>query len=183
MSNQSNLKQLCFSFKGRINRTIFWGSTLVVFFSLAVLYKGIQNIPIFALLYVCIPIWVKRLHDLNKSGMLLLWGGIPIVCYILFWVSSIRAFMWASILFAIAGYLYIIIACGCLKGTAEANVYGAVHPEAQITNKINWKDPITGLVAMILGFGSMAIGCLFQIAALVVSALIASFLISLIPGC
>ena len=106
MSNQSNLKQLCFSFKGRINRTIFWGSTLVVFFSLAVLYKGIQNIPIFALLYVCIPIWVKRLHDLNKSGMLLLWGGIPIVCYILFWVSSIRAFMWASILFAIAGYLY-----------------------------------------------------------------------------
>ncbi len=104
--------QFCFSFKGRINRTLFWGCTIVsaiVIFCIFLINEnaGKPGGPIIAfcsfliLLFIDITVVVKRLHDTNRSGWYCLAGLIPII-----------------------GTFYIFIMCGLIKGTDGENDYG-----------------------------------------------------------
>ena len=118
------LKQVLFSFSGRINRTTYWVYTLVLTFLLIIalicvgiffntildggssnLLAGLFVAPIFIFVcYIYLAIHVKRFHDTNCSGWNCLWGFIPIL-----------------------GEIYILVVCGCRKGTEGKNKYG---PEA-----------------------------------------------------
>ena len=119
-----SLKQLCFSYKGRINRKIFWIFNffyLMLWFVfvivLSVIYGGVDSVSaspsamaIF-LAYWCIMSWMesalaaKRFHDTNRSGWCILIGLIPFV-----------------------GGLYCLVVLGCLKGPALDNKYGPPSP-------------------------------------------------------
>ena len=119
-------KQILFSFEGRIPRRQYWaaiGIQFAVIFVTAMLAGFI--LPIFSstrsdsspvlgivLVVVMIPIvvfaiWVgfaigiKRWHDRDKSGWMMLIGFIPYI-----------------------GALWTLIECGCLRGTEGVNRFG-----------------------------------------------------------
>ena len=115
------LAQLCFSFKGRVNRSVYWVFTLIGVFMPTIMLAGggilselgVSEIvlTIIAIAYIAmtilliianIAIIVKRLHDTNRSGVYILIALIPII-----------------------GALYLLIVCGFLKGTYGENSYGA----------------------------------------------------------
>ena len=116
-------KYVSFSFKGRINRTCLWlhllftfpfmylaggyfyyeVDTITTIFDVIVLLFGLT------LYYTYFPVYIKRLHDTNRSGWNLLWAIIPII-----------------------GVLYLLIVCGFFKGIEGDNQYG-VPPR-----KIDW---------------------------------------------
>ena len=112
-----------FDMDGRINRYefiiygawLFFGM-LALFFFLAVIL-GIVGIelfdnPVFFMIGFLIlgigiiihqfAVYIKRLHDLNKSGWNVLWSIIPLL-----------------------GYLYLAIICFFFKGTEGSNDYGS----------------------------------------------------------
>ena len=113
-----SLKQLCFSYRGRINRAQYWGFGVIsgilllfitamgeslsysssVFALLGVMLSGAGVLIIF---YMGIPVSVKRLHDVGATGWTLLLLLVPI--------------LGAIILFVVTGFL---------KGDAETNKYG-----------------------------------------------------------
>ena len=121
------LKQLCLSFKGRINRRIYWfcvaGITVVILASWAFMdflegeptrTRGRRYsspnlteiivffvIPTLSSLFVGLAVTVKRLHDINRSGVHALIALVPII-----------------------GLVYLLIVCGFLKGTDGENAYG-----------------------------------------------------------
>lgn len=132
---------LLFSFKGRISRATFWAFFLIYYgFFILLFYladngflnplrdtiRGVIMIDhvfyvvfivmavVFVMLcaYIQIPVIVKRLHDRNRSGANVLWYIIPSV---LSGLSGLLGFV---------GVLYLIIFCGCLKGTPGPNDYG-----------------------------------------------------------
>lgn len=93
-----NFIQICFSFKGRINRTTWWMMqllTLPIFIiasvitynaytalSMPILITSVYLIPIvliLMLIWVSFAVTTKRLHDRDKSGWWLLINFIPII--------------------------------------------------------------------------------------------------------
>lgn len=119
------LKQVLFSFNGRINRATYWVYTLGLTFLFIValicialffnaildvggsdLFVGIFVVPAVILLYyIGLAIHTKRFHDTNRSGWNYLWSFIPIF-----------------------GGIYILAVCGCLNGTEAENNYGPESP-------------------------------------------------------
>lgn len=111
--------ELVFSFSGRINRKKFWIIwSITMLFSLIVglMIKEISNrngtgplvfVIIILILYLIPSMWislaiqVKRWHDRNKSGWMVLINFIPII-----------------------GQIWAIIELGFLKGTEGPNKYG-----------------------------------------------------------
>ena len=101
---------VCFSPRGRINRTWYW-FYVFLYAVLRLLVVGVlsQGDPILAslnyfftevvLIYPGIVVTIKRFHDTNRSGWHILLGLITLG-------------------------LYIIIVCGFFKGTAGDNKYG-----------------------------------------------------------
>jgi uncharacterized membrane protein YhaH (DUF805 family) len=112
-TQRKDLAWLLFSFQGRIPRRNYWAvsiiSTLlmyVVFVPVALLTGEAAFVVLFLL--VCVPmfwIWlanaVKRWHDRDKSGLWVLIGLIPYL-----------------------GGIWILIECGCLRGTPGPNRFG-----------------------------------------------------------
>ena len=113
-----NTKEFYLSPKGRIPRQEFWLGLMLPAFcigflsgSLDVIFLGwsprqshlgvITNIVILVLVYPSIIVLVKRLHDHDKSGWWVLIYLIPI-----------------------AGWIWQIVECGCLRGTVGDNRYG-----------------------------------------------------------
>jgi uncharacterized membrane protein YhaH (DUF805 family) len=110
------LKTILFSFGGRVNRSVFWSVFLSLLIILVVVVfiavgLGEGNAPE-ALLILLIPLciiffWislanqVKRWHDLDLSGWMVLINLVPFV-----------------------GGLISLICLGCLKGTNGSNSYG-----------------------------------------------------------
>ena len=102
---------VCFSPRGRINRTWFWLYVLPVwglhFYVvdvvsqwdpfLATLNFSVVNV---VFLYLSIVVRIKRFHDLNRSGWNVLW-----------------------MLFPFFGAFYILIVCGLAKGTEREHVW------------------------------------------------------------
>ncbi|MGE0423653.1 MAG: DUF805 domain-containing protein [Reyranellaceae bacterium] len=121
------MKDLLFSFNGRINRAKFWLGTvclLVVYIILAVISSvamtpmtvsqsgqvqggGLGIVGIIVLIFYIAMIWpsvalgVKRFHDRDKSGWWVLISLVPII-----------------------GGLWYLIECGFLEGTKGPNKFG-----------------------------------------------------------
>lgn len=107
------MKQLLFSFEGRIPRRVFWGVTLGgmvvlgVAFGLGVLVLGDEALLGWMLVLYVPLIWVslaiqcKRWHDRGKSAWWMLIGLIPII-----------------------GSIEVFVETGCLRGTVGSNQYG-----------------------------------------------------------
>jgi uncharacterized membrane protein YhaH (DUF805 family) len=121
------MKDLLFSFNGRINRAKFWLGTvclLVVYIILAVISSvtmspmtvspsgqmeggGMGIVGIIVLIIYIAMIWpsvalgVKRFHDRDKSGWWVLISLVPII-----------------------GGLWYLIECGFLEGTKGPNKFG-----------------------------------------------------------
>ena len=112
-----SIKDILFSFNGRISRASFWIVDLIIFplgtfIGLTAGLTEAEGLPkIFIwIIYICwslISIWIslsvftKRWHDCGKSGWMTLIGFIPII-----------------------GALWLIIYLGFIKGTNGLNKYG-----------------------------------------------------------
>jgi len=120
------VKDLLFSFQGRINRAKFWLASIaitvvylvvisLVFGSAALasdpaealasvgMIGGIVTLALIILMtWIGLALGVKRWHDRNKSGWWVLIAFVPVI-----------------------GGLWYLVECGFLKGTAGANTYGA----------------------------------------------------------
>lgn len=121
------VKDILFSFSGRIPRRIYWlwsiVSTLIVIVAVVVVGMLFGTVPdpestnpepalspigslLMLILYVPL-IWIgfalgiKRWHDRGKSGWWILIGLIPLV-----------------------GAIWTFVECGCLRGTVGPNQYG-----------------------------------------------------------
>lgn len=110
------VKQLCLSFKGRINRSIYWFCmvSIIVVISVSVVFTVETEaedflpafivffwIPALSSLFVFLTVTVKRLHDINRSGVYVLMVLIPIM-----------------------GLVYLLVVCGFIKGAVGENDYG-----------------------------------------------------------
>lgn len=114
------LNQILFSFRGRINRAVFWavmsvGNALVLFFYVYFVLNSISNdnktgaiIAVIFFVIISIPLcWiglaiqVKRWHDRNKPGTMVFINLIPFV-----------------------GLIWAFIEMGFLEGSQGSNQYG-----------------------------------------------------------
>lgn len=104
-----DMKRLLFSFEGRVNRAPFWGYAIASMILMAMVGASLQsqastaiNVLCIALLWPALAVQTKRWHDRGKSAWFLLVNLIPLV-----------------------GGLWVLIECGCLRGTDGANRFGA----------------------------------------------------------
>ncbi len=108
------LKEVLFSFKGRIPRKTYWltflgmiavGFVFVVLAGVLGLSESVLGIFIiilyFPLIWISLAIQVKRWHDRDKSGWWVLVSFIPVI-----------------------GPIWAFIENGCLAGSTEINNYG-----------------------------------------------------------
>jgi len=107
----ARLAIILFSFKGRIGRGAFWAAGLVVgmIFAVSVAVTSVgERCPAFGIVSLIVVGWVglaanvKRWHDLNHTGWLVLLYAVPFL-----------------------GPIASIIVLGCVKGTNGRNYYGA----------------------------------------------------------
>ena len=134
------IKYCCF--KGRANRSEFWGFTLFFVF-LVIVSKTLQlninllNIFFFALLLPFLGVLVRRLHDINRSGWFvgIIFIGIFLMSFIaasgaIYSYSSGMPNQAKTLIFIIAFPLMIlelfIFVCTIMKGDETANKYGEV---------------------------------------------------------
>ena len=104
-------KSLLFSFEGRTNRQPFWMvwiAIIVVNIILTVLMGilgqvGLILMIVFAIaaIWIGLAVQVKRWHDRDKSGWWVLINLVPVI-----------------------GAIWVIVECGCLRGTAGQNRFG-----------------------------------------------------------
>ena len=112
-----------FTFKGRISRYEFFIYGWWMFVGVLLLVIAFAS-QIFVIFYVVLwivhqyAVYIKRLHDLNKSGWNILWSFIPIL-----------------------GYLYIFVICFCFKGTEGSNDYGP-DPNADQAKEYNFPSKL-----------------------------------------
>lgn len=93
-----NIMRETFSFKGRINRRQYWLFLLVlflIFFVLAWFTQKLGGIPLWQIYAVVmilpyISASVKRLHDVNKSGLWIISILVPIFGLIYLFVLTIE---------------------------------------------------------------------------------------------
>jgi uncharacterized membrane protein YhaH (DUF805 family) len=115
----NNLSSILFSFKGRVNRTVFWTFEIVwiiVFVILNALTHPAASadgtpgggLSLITGLFVLLTFWpllavqVKRWHDRNKSGWWFFIGLVPLI-----------------------GGFWVLIECGFLPGVDEGNRFNA----------------------------------------------------------
>ncbi len=99
-----DLKHLYTSIDGRIGRQQFWFGVIpliIVGLIVSFINPVAGFIVAIALIYFHVCVQGKRWHDRGKSAWWVLIGFIPIV-----------------------GPIWVIVECGCLAGSPEANEYG-----------------------------------------------------------
>jgi uncharacterized membrane protein YhaH (DUF805 family) len=108
---KQELKQLLFSFQGRISRKPYWlNSILVIVVCLVII--GILSmlgrlgmvlmVPVYVFyIWTLLALQVKRWHDRNKSGWWVLIALLPV-----------------------AGPIWAFVEAGCLRGTEGSNNFG-----------------------------------------------------------
>ena len=106
-----SMKQIFFSFEGRIPRKVFWLYLILPMIAMGVIYGVaaaisetlgyIVGVPMYIVfIWASLAIQVKRWHDRNKSGWWILLGFVPI------------------------GNIWALIETGFLRGTEGANNFG-----------------------------------------------------------
>lgn len=136
-----SMKELLFSFKGRIGRKTFWTWNIIYYISIfgfasgiSVLYPAYAYIllPTFLILLLIpdLAITAKRWHDRGKSNLWLLLN-IPLVLGRLATpmaspsAEPATAFQMIATTAALACGLWILVECGFRKGTEGQNEYGS----------------------------------------------------------
>ena len=112
-----SLKEILFSFEGRIPRKVFWlygvlGLIVVMLLAIGIIaglayvlgdWFGILAIPLYiGVIWVSLAIQVKRWHDRDKSGWWVLISFIPII-----------------------GAIWQLVECGFLEGSQGDNRFGS----------------------------------------------------------
>ncbi|MDR9825442.1 DUF805 domain-containing protein [Vibrio sp. FNV 38] len=134
------MKELLFSFQGRVGRKTFWLWNVVYYLSIIGFAVGINTLfpdlahlllPLF-LLVVLIPdlaITAKRWHDRNRSSWYLLLN-VPLVIGRLSVPAGEVAVAQSTLLQTLISFvaltcgLWVFVECGLMKGTEGANQYG-----------------------------------------------------------
>ncbi|MUK48892.1 DUF805 domain-containing protein [Aliivibrio fischeri] len=115
------MKNILFSFKGRISRKQFWFGTLfmivqslVLFALLSMTFNVETNSPSTAGLLIILiafvlnlwescALYIKRFHDRNKNGWWMLIGLVPFI-----------------------GGIWLLVECGFLSGSEGDNQFGSM---------------------------------------------------------
>lgn len=141
------IQQWCFSFRGRLERRAFWlwmalwVIILMLLFSLAGM--GVISLQSSAFLLVLslwptAAIWIKRLHDRNKSGW---WALLLVVAWILAagnWGMLDAVWQWAIARFIpLLIVVMMFIDCGFFAGTIGENRFGSEPKRFYIKNSVN----------------------------------------------
>ena len=135
-----SMKELLFSFKGRISRKTYWIWNVFYYVAITGFASGISVLfpaysyillPVFLLMLVIpdLAVTAKRWHDRNKSNLWLLLNvplvlgrpASPMATPTADTVSPIH--MVATVAALVCG-LWILVECGFLKGTEGRNDYG-----------------------------------------------------------
>ena len=121
------LLQQCFSFKGRISNRSFRRHLFCVVIFLVMSYillrvfyalKPLIVLVCFVVAYTTIPAGVKRLHDLNHPGWLILLGIVPMAVGV--YLDSTVGYI-----ITFAGSMYMGPYLCLAEGTVGENDYGA----------------------------------------------------------
>ncbi|MBC9034140.1 DUF805 domain-containing protein [Sphingomonas sp. JC676] len=109
---------------GRYNRATYWlmiAVAIIVIFGLTLISKNPVRMSEFILILICVP----RLHDIGKSGWLVLWGVGLEFATIVFGFSFMPVNSFATLIniatFVILG---LVIWLGCIPGESGANRFG-----------------------------------------------------------
>lgn len=143
------------------------GATICVFFGifaasggfhsgqghLGLIVGGIAGVILYiAMIYSSIIFGIRRLHDVNRTGWLMLIQLLPFAGGVLSALHIGAAFMMTSIVVSLVFGLYLIFA----KGTDGANDFGAQRPTPQ------W-EKVMGWVYIVMVFGLALVGGLAAI--------------------
>ena len=150
---------ICFSFKGRINRTAWW---LMHFFVIAIYAIAYTAYTTSSYLFFIglLPIWMqlavtaKRWHDRGKSAWWTLIYLIPIIAGIGVW-SVLELSGWWTLIYLIpiiAGGSGTIVELGILKGTRADNRFGT-DAETSSEPVIETSIRLCGFSCIIFVFG------------------------------
>ena len=151
-----NFLRICFSFKGRLNRTAWWMMHffIIALYTIAYVAYTTSSYLIFIAL---LPVWIhiavtaKRWHDRNKSTR---WGLIYplpiIVCVWLVFLWNLSG--WLIYLIAIVSAVWALVALGILKGTRGANPFGP-DSETSAESVIEASIRLCGISSIVFVFG------------------------------
>jgi uncharacterized membrane protein YhaH (DUF805 family) len=110
---------------GRASRSVFWQYILVyllIDFALSIIWQGLAGLLSLALFLPTLGVSVRRLHDIGKSGWLVLLPTIPSLLagafMFVFWPLAIVAVLAALICIGYLIYLY------AQPGVAGSNEFG-----------------------------------------------------------
>ena len=154
-----NFIQICFSFKGRINRTAWWMMHFFIIAIYAIAYAAYTRSS-YLLFIALVPLWMqlavsaKRWHDRDKSTIWTLIYPISVIVGIA--VSlAFRLTGWWRLIYLIpiiiSGIL-AIVELGILKGTRGANRFGA-DAETSSEPVIETSIRLCGFSCIIFVFG------------------------------
>ncbi len=151
--------QICFSFRGRINRAAWWLLNLPIFtiFAISVIAYDFPTkislgfIPLLVLAWVHLAVTAKRWHDKDKPTWWVLFHFIPLAVFVhLFQLSS---GVWILIyLIAIINGLWALFELGFMKGTEGSNQFG---PDSETSSEsvIDVYISLCGISSIIFVFG------------------------------
>jgi len=113
-------KDVWLNFEGRISRSEFWLKGFLPIVVINLLISAIDSVITggliaalagIVLIYPSVAIGVKRFHDRNKSGWWVLITLIPVI-----------------------GWIWYLVECGILQGSAGNNDYGPDPEQANLEN-------------------------------------------------
>ncbi len=154
-----NFINICFSFKGRINRTAWWMMHFLIIAISTITYAA-YTASSYLLFITLVSAWMqlavtaKRWHDRNKSAWWTLVYLIPIIAGIgglSVWTLS---GWWTLIYFIpiIAGGTWALVELGILKGTKGENRFGA-DSETSSETVIELLIRLCGISSIVFVFG------------------------------
>ena len=126
------LKDKYFNFKGRASRSEFWFFYLFLLIGYAItistvfisikLFIGILSIFILAMIIPSIAVTVRRLHDINKSGLFILLP-LPFEIMELVLEKSSESLSLVFLVISLGLYIYLLVLY-CTDGDKKDNRFG-----------------------------------------------------------
>lgn len=153
--------QICFSFRGRINRAAWWLLNLPIFtiFAISVIAYDFPTkislgfIPLLVLAWVHLAVTAKRWHDKDKPTWWVLFHFFPLIGVFFLLAAQLSSGLWILIyLITIINGLWILFELGFMKGTEGSNQYG---PDSETSSEsvIDVYISLCGISSIIFVFG------------------------------